>query len=106
MLSRALWISTVLVIPYALVGLPASSFAWGPFWACVILGAGGSGFALVFASILAARVGAVRASMTTYVIPIVATLLGVIFRDERIGVLAIAGTVVVLAGAWMSTRVR
>jgi drug/metabolite transporter (DMT)-like permease len=42
--------------------------------------------------------------MTTYVIPIVATVLGIAVRGESVTVLAIAGTVIVLLSAWLSTR--
>ncbi|MGK0157541.1 MAG: drug/metabolite transporter (DMT)-like permease [Neolewinella sp.] len=103
-LSRALVIATVLVAPYAAVGLPVSTFAWGPMFACIALGAGGSGLALVLATKLTGRVGSVRASMTTYVIPVVATLLGIAVRGESVTVLAIVGTVIVLLSAWLATR--
>lgn len=103
-LSRAVAIAAVLVTPYAVVGLPASTFAWGPFWACVVLGAGGTGLALVMATKLTGRVGSVRASMTTYVIPVVATVLGIAVRGESVTALAILGTALVLLSAWLSTR--
>lgn len=103
-LSRALVLSTLLVSPYAAVGLPGSTFAWGAMFACIALGAGGTGLALVLATKLTGRVGSVRASMTTYVIPIVATVLGIAVRGESVTALAIAGTVIVLLSAWLSTR--
>ena len=103
-LSRALVLATLLVSPYAAVGLPSSTFAWGPMFACIALGAGGTGLALVLATKLAGRVGSVRASMTTYIIPVVAAVLGIAVRGESVTVLAIVGTVIVLLSAWLSTR--
>ena len=43
-------------------------------------------------------------SVTTYLIPVVSAALGVAFRDEVIGAFAIIGTVVVLVGAFLTTR--
>lgn len=104
-LVRALAVATVLTLPYGIVGLPASSFAWDSLIACFLVGAGGTGIAFVFAANLTGRVGAVRASLVTYVIPVVAIVLGVVFRDETVTVAAIIGTGVVLLGAYLSSRV-
>ena len=38
--------------------------------------------------------------------PIVAAVLGVVFRDESLSGWAVVGTVVVLAGAWITSRSR
>jgi len=103
-LSRTLVVATVLVSPYAAWGLPESGFTLGALLACVVLGAGGTGLALVMATRLTGRVGPVRASMTTYVIPVVATVLGVLVRAEEVSILAIGGTLLVLLSAWLSTR--
>ncbi len=46
------------------------------------------------------RVGAVRTSIVTYLIPIVAIVLGVVFRDDSVTVWAIIGTAIVLGGAY------
>lgn len=104
--ARALAFATVLTIPYGLWGVPASSFAWDSLAACFVVGAGGTGVAFAFAATLTGRVGAVRTSIITYVIPAISIALGVIFRDETVTVLAIIGTVIVLFGAWLSSRVE
>ena len=44
-------------------------------------------------------------SIVTYVIPLVSIVLGVVFRDETVSAWAIAGTVIVLTGAFLSSRV-
>ena len=105
-IARALAIATVLTLPYGIVGIPASSFAWDSLVACVVVGAGGTGVAFLFAANLSGRVGAVRASLVTYVIPIVSIVLGVVFRDETVTIAAIIGTGIVLFGAYLSSRVN
>lgn len=99
----ALFVAVILALPYGVVGVTDSGFGWGPMIACIALGAGGTGIAFVLAAELNGRVGAVRTSIVTYLIPIVAVFLGVIFRNDSITLWAILGTVIVLAGAYLTT---
>mgnify|MGYP006206919329 FL=1 len=99
-LRRALLVAAFLTAPYAASGISDSGFGWGPLIACLGLGVGGTGFAYVMASQLTGRVGAVRTSIVTYLIPIVATVLGVLFRNDSVTAWALIGTVVVLGGAY------
>ncbi len=101
--ARALLAAAVVVLPFGIYGATESSFGWGPLVACMALGAGGTGIAYVAGAMLSGRVGAVRMSVTTYLIPVVSAVLGVVFRDEVIGTLAIVGTVIVLSGAFLTT---
>lgn len=101
---RAQMAGLVFTAPYAIVGLPDSSFAWKPVGAVVVLGALGTGVAFVAAGTLFGRVGATRGSVIGYLIPVVALVLGVVFRDEHVEALAIAGMVLVLGGAWLTSR--
>ncbi len=71
-LSRALRVAGLMVLPYGLIGGAGSSFDWGSLGACVALGIGGTGVAFVFAAILVGRVGPVRMSIVTYILPVVA----------------------------------
>ncbi len=100
---HALLFAVLLSTPYGVVGVTDSGFAWGPMIACLALGAGGTGIAFALAAELNGRVGAVRTSIVTYLIPIIAVLLGVLFRDDSITIWAITGTVVVLLGAFLTT---
>jgi drug/metabolite transporter (DMT)-like permease len=50
------------------------------------------------------RLGATRASATTFLIPVVALVLGVTVRGEHVAALAIAGSALCLAGAWFVRR--
>lgn len=103
-IRRALLVALVLTLPMGIVDATRSSFAWGPLAACAVLGMGGTGVAFVLATTLSGRVGAVRTSIVTYLIPVVAVVLGIAFRDETIAVAAIVGTLVVLGGAWLSAQ--
>jgi drug/metabolite transporter (DMT)-like permease len=100
----ALFVSSVLLAPVAVVGIGSSEFRASAVIAVVILGVVGTGIARALAATLAGRVGAPRMATTTYLIPIVAIVLGVVFRDEVIAPVAIAGVAVVLSGAWFATR--
>jgi len=102
--SRSLGFATVMSVPYALIGLPSSHFAWGPLVACFALGAGGTGLAFAMAATLTGRVGPVRTSVITYVMPAVSIALGVVFRDETVAWTSLVGTAIVLVGAWLSSR--
>jgi drug/metabolite transporter (DMT)-like permease len=101
---RAQIVAIVLTAPYGLAGLGSSSFAWGPVGAVVVLGALGTGLAFVAGGTLIGRVGATRAAVLAFIIPVVALVLGVVLRDEHVEALAIAGLVLVLAGAWLTSR--
>jgi drug/metabolite transporter (DMT)-like permease len=94
----------VMVLPLAIWGLRDSDWAWSSFWATCVLGVAGTGLALFAMTQLVGRVGATRGSTTTYTFPIVAIILGVLFRDEELHAIAIVGTVLVLAGAWIASR--
>jgi len=102
--ARALSFATILTLPYGAYGLADSSFAWDSLLACVAVGALGTGVAFTFAATLTGRVGAVRTSIITYVVPVVSIALGVVFRNEAVSALAIIGTGIVLCGAWLSSR--
>ncbi len=102
--SHALGFATIMSVPYALVGLPSSHFAWGPLLACFALGVGGTGLAFAMATTLTGRVGPVRTSVITYVMPAISIALGVVFRDETVAWTSLVGTAIVLVGAWLSSR--
>ena len=103
--ARALGFAVVMVVPYGAWDVGGSSFEWAPLVACFVLGAGGTGAAFALAATLTGRVGAVRMSIVTYLMPVISIALGVIFRDETVSAPALIGTVVILAGAWLSSRV-
>jgi drug/metabolite transporter (DMT)-like permease len=52
---------------------------------------------------LIAEAGPSRASVITYVNPLVAVLVGVVALGERISAVGILGLLLILAGSWFST---
>ena len=100
----ALILSSFVLLPFAAVGLSDSEFTQSALVAVVILGVVGTGIVRAMSATLAGRVGAPRMSTTTYLIPIVAIVLGVVFRDEVVQPIAIVGVAVVLGGAYIATR--
>ncbi len=96
--------SSVLLFPLGLATVSESEFTLSAVIAVVILGVIGTGVARSLAATLAGRAGAPRMSTTTYLIPVVAIILGVVFRDETVAPLAIAGVGIVLAGAFIASR--
>lgn len=101
---RAQAVAIVLTAPFGLAGVPSSHFAWKPLAAVFVLGAVGTGLAFIAAGTLMGRVGATRGSVLAYLIPVVALVLGVVFRDESVEAIALGGLALVLAGAFLTTR--
>lgn len=101
---RAQAVAAVATLPYALFGLADSSVDPAGLGAVFMLGVFGTGVALVVMASLVGRVGATRGGVAIYFIPVVAVILGVVFRDESVAPLAVIGMVVVLAGAYLTSR--
>jgi drug/metabolite transporter (DMT)-like permease len=97
-------ISLIMVLPYAATDVADSSFAVDSFLAILALGLTSSGGALIAMSTLASRVGAPRANVAVYFVPIVAIVLGVLIRDDTVKAIAIGGIALVLIGAFLTSR--
>lgn len=102
--ARAQWVAAALTLPYGLVSVPSSSWAWSSLLAMVAVGVVGTGIAFVAMNELVGRVGPTRASTITYVIPVVSLALGVTLRDEQIASLAVVGCGLVITGAVLASR--
>lgn len=96
--------SSVVLAPIGLATVGESEFTAGSVIAVVILGVVGTGIARSLAATLAGRAGAPRMSTTTYLIPVVAIILGVTFRDESVAPMALIGVAIVLFGAYVASR--
>ena len=92
---RSLGVALLLTAP---LGLPALSRArWSSAlapWPCSLLGAFGTAIAHVMAATAAGRLGATRAAATTFLMPVVALVLGVAIRDEVVQPLSVVGAAV------------
>lgn len=103
-LLRAQLTALLIVVPFGLWSLPGSRWAWGSALAMVPLGVLGTAVAFVVMTTLVGRVGPSRGSVAIYFVPIVAIVLGVGLLGERISPGAVVGTVLVLIGAWLTSR--
>jgi len=103
-MSEVLGFATIWVIPFGVVSLPDADFELVPVVAVVLLGALGTGAAYWIMSTLVGRVGGVRASFITYLIPVVSLVLGVTLRNDAVSALAIAGAVLTIGGAYLASR--
>ncbi|MGZ5318801.1 MAG: DMT family transporter [Actinomycetota bacterium] len=103
-MARMLALAAVWTAPLGLIGVTRSTFAWPSFAAVAVLGAVGTGLAFVLMGRLVARVGSARASFATYLIPVVAMILGAVFRGDEITAISVAGIALVIAGALLASR--
>ncbi len=103
-MAAILAIGAVPTAPLGLASIAGSSFAWDSLLAVAILGLVGTSFAFVLMGRLVGRVGPTRASIVGYLIPVVALLLGVLFRGDEVGPFALAGVALVVAGAYLTSR--
>jgi len=101
---RAQALALVMTAPLGLPELRAARWLPGPLLGLMALGALGTGVAYVLLAVAAGRIGATRASATTFLIPPVALVLGVVVRGERVALLSVLGGVVCVAGAWIMRR--
>lgn len=103
-LFRAQLFAIAMVAPFGLASLPGASFAWSSLAAVVALGSFGTALAFVGMTTLVGRVGATRGSVAIYFIPVVAIVLGVVFRNEIVALASLIGTGLVLLGAYLTSR--
>lgn len=103
-LARVSIIAAIATAPYGLSSLPGSHFTWPALAATLAVGCLGTGIAFVAATTLIGRVGSTRASTLTYLLPVIALLLGIAFRNETVVALQVAGCTLVLLGAFLTSR--
>lgn len=94
----------VIVVPFGLVQIPGSTWAWPSALAMIPLGVLGTAVAFVLMTTLVGRVGGPRGSVAIYFVPIVAMILGVVVRGDAINPIAVVGIALVLLGAWITSR--
>ncbi len=104
LMARVEWVALPMVIPFGIYGVGDSTFAWPSLVAVLAVGILGTGLAFVLMGTLAGSVGATRSSFLTYLIPVVALALGVVFRDEVVSSVAIVGSGLVILGAILASR--
>jgi drug/metabolite transporter (DMT)-like permease len=104
MMGACLVIAAVLLTPLAAIDLPSSTPTAGAFASVVVLGIFCTALALVLMAILIGLAGPSRASVITYINPVIALALGVVFLSEEPGAGALVGLALILVGSFLSTR--
>ena len=84
-MARITGLGALWTAPYGLYGLAGSAFGWSALLAVLAVGIVGTGVAYWIMGTLVGRAGSVRASFITYLIPVVALVLGVAVRGDRVG---------------------
>jgi drug/metabolite transporter (DMT)-like permease len=103
-LLRAQLFAIAFTLIPGLMAVRGSSWDLSSLAAMVPLGCLGTGLAFFFMTTLVGRVGPSRGAITIYFVPIVAVVLGAVVRDESIAALSLAGTALVLVGAYLASR--
>ena len=102
-MGASLVVATVILAPFAAVDLPHRAPSAGAWAAVAALGLFCTAVAFVVYTVLIREVGTSRATVITYINPLVALVLGVTLLGERPGSGALVGLVLILAGSWLST---
>ncbi|MBG0562142.1 DMT family transporter [Actinoplanes aureus] len=97
-------ITTVVLLPFALLAWPTEPVGADSWAALAVLGVFCTALALLAFYRLIVLAGSNRAGLVTYVNPVVAVLLGVVLLNESIGVATVAGFALIVVGCWLSTR--
>jgi drug/metabolite transporter (DMT)-like permease len=105
-MGASLALAAVLLAPPVAIGMPGASPSGGALAAVVVLGLVCTAAALVLMAMLVEEAGPGRALVVTYVNPVVAVVLGIVFLGENPGTGAFAGLLLVLVGSWISTEGR
>lgn len=101
---RAQLVALLLLAPFGAADLGTATFRLPSLLAVVALGMAGTGLAFAAMTTLVGRVGATRASVAIYFVPLVAILLGVVVRGESVALIQLGGTGLVVAGAYLTSR--
>jgi drug/metabolite transporter (DMT)-like permease len=104
--GAALAIAALVLLPVALLDPPHHVPTAGAIASVIALGVLCTAGGFVVYAILIGEAGSSRATVITYVNPVVAVTLGVLLLGEQPGAGAIAGLLLILAGGWLSTDGR
>ena len=96
---RALAVALILTAPLGLPEVLKGEWTLRPVLALLCLGAGGTAIANILTATAAGRMGATKASAAAFLIPVVALILGVVIRHERVSAISLVGAAICLLGA-------
>ena len=96
--------AVMLAVALGVTGVPAPEVTAQDIAAIAVLGIAGTGFAYVLNYQIITSDGATAASMVTYLLPVVAIVLGVLVLSESITGVTVAGIAAVLTGVALTRR--
>lgn len=99
-----LCVASIVLFPFGFAAADDSTFEWLPVLAVVILGVIGTGFARALLIAAFGRLGTVRGSIISYLVPIVALGLGIIVLDETVEWIQVLGAGVAISGGYLISR--
>ncbi len=105
-MAGAMLIAAVILLPVAIADPPSSAISAQAGVSLAVLGVFCTAVAFVLYAALIGMVGPSRASVITYVAPVVALILGALALDEHPGAGALLGLVLITVGSWLSTGGR
>jgi drug/metabolite transporter (DMT)-like permease len=103
-LAACLAISSAVLLVPALLVMPAKLPSATALASIAALGIVCTAIAMVLMFYLVNHAGASRATLITYLNPAVASLLGVMLLDERLGASGVLAFALILLGSWLATR--
>jgi len=101
--TASLLIATVALLPPAIATFPSQLPSVSALIAIAVLGIICTAAGLLVFFRLIAEAGPSRASVITYVNPLVAVIVGVVTLGERLSLVSVAGLGLILVGSWVST---
>src|SRR5918992_1943596 len=89
---------TLVLLPFALAQAPSGVPSWEALASVAVLGFGGMAAGQLLYYVVIDRYGSSRASLVTYLLPVIALVLGSLLLDEPVEVTALIGLVLILSG--------
>jgi drug/metabolite transporter (DMT)-like permease len=103
-LALSLLVASVILFIPAVIELPTTWPSTAALASIAVLGIVCTAVAMLLMFYLVHHAGASRATVITYLNPVVATLLGVLVLDEHLGVGGFIAFALILLGSWLATR--
>jgi drug/metabolite transporter (DMT)-like permease len=103
--AASLLVGSLVLLPFAVYAFPSHMPSTLALTSMAILGAICTALAMLLLFYLIGQAGASRASVITYINPVVA-MLGVLILHEHLGVGGITAFALILLGSWLATRGR
>jgi drug/metabolite transporter (DMT)-like permease len=104
--AASLGVSALVLAPTGIAFAPDTVPPAKVIASLAVLGVACTAIALATMFFLVSEAGPSRASVITYVNPVIAVFLGVTFLGESVGAASVAGLLLILAGSWLATGGR